>query len=365
MKTLEILIPTYGRPESAASAIKSCLASNDTRISVRCNSNGTEPSLEPFRSSDPRLIYDCFETNRGVHANFYCLLSNTTARFCMLLSDEDRIDSNGLKSFLDFLDTCPETIQVISCSIFDSVSNKYYRRLNWIHQDADININAQLSLQLIPTYMSGLVFCKKGLMSVELRNYLFPSDGNAYPHLDIANILLTNGYLRFYNDKLILKGADQQAGGDGYSHRTLNWPVSTGNLDLNPKVYGPRARARQFYYRDHLIYLLRPHLKTFYFYLARLNNYIEYSRTVINSPKVVIMESGVQLANEVKIALLEAKNNNEYVDSFATRLFAIVLTLPPIIRSVLIALLRSFSQVLNKLTRIIIIRTCKSGGNNA
>lgn len=356
LKTLEILIPTYGRPASAADAIKSCLSSNDPRISVRCNSNGTEPSLELFRSFDPRLIYDCFETNCGVHANFYHLLSNATARFCMLLSDEDRIDSNGLKSFLDYLDACPETIQVISCSIFDSVNNKYYRRLNLIHQEADVDINVQQSLQLIPSYMSGLVFCKNGLNSVELKHYLLPSDGNAYPHLDIANILLTNGYMRFYNEKLVLKGADQQTGGDGYSHRTQSSATLPGNLDLNPRIYGPRARVRQFYYRDQLIYQLRPYLKTFYYYLAKLNNFIEYSRTVINSPKVVIIEPGVQLANEVKVALFEAKNNNEYVDSIATRLFAAVLTLPPIIRSGLLIILRIISQVLKKFIKFIIFR---------
>lgn len=354
--TLEILIPTYGRPESAAEAIKSCLSTDDPRISVRCNSNGIEPSLELFRYYDPRLIYDCFETNRGVHANFYHLLSKSPARFCMLLSDEDRLDPTMIKHFLDYLDTCPETIQVISCSIFDSTENKYYRQLNWIAKNVDVNLNAQLSLQLIPTYMSGLVFCNKGLMSIELKKYLSPSLGNAYPHLDIANFLLTKGCMRFYNNKLVLKGADQQIGGDGCSHRTQNKPAVPDNLDLNPMVYGPRARARQFYYRDQLICQLRPNLKTFYFYLAKLNNFVSHSRTIIKSSKVVIIEPGVLWANEVKIALLEAKNHSEYVDSIATKLFAKSLALPPKIRSGTLFFLRLLLQSLDKFTKFITFR---------
>ena len=48
-EVLEILIPTYNRPDSAKAAIESVLACDDDRLTVRCNSNGFEPSLEKYR----------------------------------------------------------------------------------------------------------------------------------------------------------------------------------------------------------------------------------------------------------------------------------------------------------------------------
>lgn len=99
MRVLEVLIPTYGRPESATVAIESVLVCNDERISVRCNSNGYEPLLEKYRDYDQRLIYDCFPQNRGFQENLLHLYKNTNAKFSMLLSDEDRLSIDGAKIF--------------------------------------------------------------------------------------------------------------------------------------------------------------------------------------------------------------------------------------------------------------------------
>lgn len=351
MHTLEILIPTYGRPDSAAAAMGSCLAVDDPRIAVRCNSNGFEADLERFRQADPRLNYDCFERNRGVHANFYQLLSHAGGRFCMLLSDEDRLDPAAIGPFLDYLDRLPETVQVVSCAIFNTVTERYYRRHGWISQEQDMTLDDQLPLQLIPTYMSGLVFSSRGLAGLDLKDCLQPTIGNSYAHLDIAALLLTHGTLRVYNQKLVLKGADRQTGGDGYAHRSGEQSGVSGNLDLNPRVYGPRARARQYYYRDRLICRLRSQLKPLRYQLARLNHLVEYARMVINSPRVVILPPETRIADEVRAAAEEARAAEESVRSGITSLFALLLVQPRLVRSLLLAGLRVVSQLGNKVMK--------------
>ena len=101
---LEILIPTFKRSHSAQEAIESVLACNDMRLTVRCNSNGFEPVLEKYRNLDDRVNYDSFESNRGFQENLHKLLADTDAKFCMILSDEDRIDVNEYQKILSFLE---------------------------------------------------------------------------------------------------------------------------------------------------------------------------------------------------------------------------------------------------------------------
>ena len=100
---LEILIPTFNRSESAEAAIESVIDCNDQRLTVRCNSNGYEPNLEKFRNFDSRVKYDCFEYNKGPHANSKKLFNETNAKFCMLLSDEDRVNNMNYEDLLKYL----------------------------------------------------------------------------------------------------------------------------------------------------------------------------------------------------------------------------------------------------------------------
>ena len=253
MNTLEILIPTYGRPKSATEAIESCLTNSDERISVRCNSNGFEPSLEKYKNYDSRLNYTCFDSNRGPHANVLYLLQHTKARFCMLLSDEDRIEASEVSKLLDFLDHCPDSIKVISCSVYDLQQKNYYYYPDSKISHIDHNLNSSIALNLIPTYMSGLVYSVPDMIKLNLKDLANPTIGNAYSQRDISRQLLINGYLRFYVSRLVHKGVDIHEGGDGYSHRKDKQIRTDLNMDLNPLVYGPKARARQFYYSDKMM----------------------------------------------------------------------------------------------------------------
>ena len=78
---LEILIPTFNRAESFQEAIDSVLKCEDDRLTVRCNSNGYNPALEKYRNLNSRVKYDCFESNKGPHANLTKLFKEQTLIF--------------------------------------------------------------------------------------------------------------------------------------------------------------------------------------------------------------------------------------------------------------------------------------------
>jgi len=349
MKTLEILIPTFGRPESAAQAIESCLANPDARLSVRCNSNGYEPSLEKFKDYDTRLTYSCFSSNKGVRANILYLLQTTVARFCMLLSDEDRIEPSAVTKFLDFLDSCPESIKVVTCSIFDRHNDCFYFLPNRRIAHTDLDLNATLALSIIPSYISGLVFSVADLARLNLSELFTPSLGNAYAHLDVSKHLLINGFLRIYMHYFVLKGKAIHKGGDGYSHRTSPQSRVLGNFDLNPLVYGPKARTRQFYYSDNRLSSLRRSMGIVSYFIAKLNLFHSFAQAVLSSKTITIVDQSVSISSEVKLALSEAKQFNEYSGSALAYLFYPFVKPPTLVKRIL---LKSFNKILSLLQNI-------------
>lgn len=354
MRLLEILIPTYGRPESAACAIESCLANPDPRLAVRCNSNGFEPSLERFRSFDARLTYDCFAENIGVNANILYLLKTTSARFCMILSDEDRVDSTAMTDFLNFLENCPESISVISCSIFDLENNRYYSRPNRLCQ-VDLNLDAVAALPIIPTYISGLVYSVSRVVKLNLRKLCSDSQGNAYRHLDIAKLLLINGYLRIYKPYFVLKGEEIREGGENYEHLKSRQTSALGNLNQNPLVYGPKARARQFYYAENNISLLRHHMGLAAFFLAKLNVFVFFAAAVSSANTLIIVNESVSICSEVKLALIEAKVSNEFSGSIFAYLFYPIARLPVVLLEIFVKLLGNSLSFLNKAMMLVVL----------
>ncbi len=344
---LEILIPTYKRPKSAMRAIQSCLAIDDPRITVRCNSNGYEPSLEKLRNFDERLIYTCFKENMGPQANGMFLYQNAVAEYSMLLSDEDSLNEQGVKEILDFLEVLPNQVKVVSCSIFDEIKSNYYS-LTPASKYYDFNLNVYLQAGMpIPSYMSGLVFSTYALQELDLEKILFPSSGNAYSHLDLALKILESGKLRFYNNKFVIKGAEVTLGGDGFSHRLTESSAAINNLDLNPLVYGPRARARQFYYQDHVITNL-VNANVFSKMIAKLYNFISFYKAIKNSGNVTILREGCDIRQEVFTAKHESVVNNEWSGSIFAKAFIPFIRLPWLIGMLSCRIFTFILRVYNK-----------------
>ena len=346
---LEILIPTFNRTESAQEAINSVLACKDDRLTVRCNSNGYNPVLEKYRNLNNRVKYDSFESNRGPHANFKKLLLETSANFCMLLSDEDRVNYKNYKSILDYLDSLDETTNVIACSIFDQKKDLFHWKPSL--RISESNIHSYVALSPLSTYMTGLIYRVESLDHINITDLMNPTIGNAYGHLDINLHVLLNGKIGYYSDRFVEKGTDIKFGGDGYSHKTLNSSMSISdskNLDLNPSIYGPKARARQFYYRENLLNELKDNIGFISLCIGKLNYIDFFYRGIISSDKHIILPKNTIVKKEALAAYLDSKANKEYSGSITSFFFTLLLRFPKFISNPLFFLFSFLNKLIRK-----------------
>jgi len=355
MKTLEILIPTYMRPESAADAMLSCLAVDDDRISVRCNSNGYEPSLERFRDLDSRLTYSCFESNRGVRENFLFLLRSASAKYCMLLSDEDRLDPAGIRSYIDYLDACLDRVGVISCSVYNFESGRYYYYPNPV-MDVEYDLSMCLALGMIPSYMSGLTYNVEKMRLIDLDNIFEDYQdkgyrGNVYAQNQLAySLLVGEGLLKVYTPILVLKGADVKFGGDGYSHRKNPQEYSVDCLDLNPFIYGPRARTIQYFYES---YKLNAHYRCqmgiLSFVFAQLLIFNSFITKIFRAHSVVSIPESTSVISEVQKGARFSKELCGVFSKILYCVFFIILLLPRFTQKVFLFLSQKLVGIVRRL----------------
>ena len=346
---LEIIIPTFNRPKSAQKAIESVLACNDDRLVVRCNSNGYESTLEKYRDLDIRVKYDSFKFNKGPHASAIKLLTDTNAKFCMLLSDEDNIDSKNYKSILTYLESLESDIKAVSCSIFDPDKNKYY----WKPHPKLLESNSDnfVALSPITTYMSGLIWRTDSLRAVDIKDLFNPTIGNSYSHLEITLHLLLEGKLKFYHDRFIDKGEDQKFGGHGYSHKTEEFTshiTDSKQLDLNPLVYGPGARARQFYYRENILNKLKSNIGFISLCMGKLHYVIFFYTSIMRSEETVIFSKNMTIKDEVFSAYNNSKDEREYSGSKTSLFFTLLFRLPNLVSATLILFLRILIRIMRK-----------------
>jgi hypothetical protein len=347
---LEILIPTFNRSESAEAAIESVLGCNDKRLTVRCNSNGYEPNLEKFRNFDSRVKYDCFEYNRGPHANGAKLYDETTAKFCMILSDEDRVNNMNYENILNFLENICKNTQVIACSVFDKSTNDYFWKPS--SRIEEFNIHSYVALSPLSTYMSGLIFRVETLKALDINIFCNTSIGNSYSHLDMTLHMLLNGKLRFFHERFVEKGENLQYGGHGHSHKLKNSSlnlIDDKNLDLNMSVYGPNARTRQFYYRENLLNKLKDNIGFVSLFIGKLN-YLEFHfKTIMNSHNVVLLTKNITLKDEVLAGYNDSKIHGEFSGTLISYLFLTLLSLPKIISNLLFRCIATFNRLMRKI----------------
>lgn len=325
---LEVLIPTFNRPEAAIRAIKSVLSVDDPRIRVRCNSNGREPTLEHFCSQHPNVYFDNFDVNLGPQANGHKLLAEATGKFVMLLSDEDSLDTAGSTQLLDFLEESRADCHVVSCAVYDTENDRYYYNIGEGLHGKYVNLSG-FTILSSTTYMSGYIWKTSLLGELDLELLLGAneqgSDGpafNVYSHIDISQLLLTAGTCRLYMEKCVCKGAQISVGGHGFAHRTVMPEVDQNNLDLNPNVYGPYARVRQFFYRELVLTQLRDHFPALAYIVAEANLYTFFFERLISTPQVVIFEEEMTIQSEAARAIADAQAAGHVSGSTLSKLFS-------------------------------------------
>lgn len=345
---LEILIPTFNRSHSAQEAIDNVLACNDERLTVRCNSNGFESVLEKYRNLDPRVNYDSFESNRGFQENLHKLLADTNAKFCMILSDEDRIDVNEYQKILSFLENLNSSISVVISSISYKEKPGFYWRPN--KRFSEIDIHDCVALNPIPTYVSGYIFRVDSLRDINLKSFFTSSIGNVYHFSDVSLYLLQQNKLKYYHDRFVEMGPAIKYGGDGHSHKLPDSQTNDNkNLDLNPSIYGPKPRARQFFYRENLLHKLKDNIGYISLFIGKLN-YVEFFyESIIDSENRVIFSHNMTIKDEAIAGINDSKENNEYSESLTARFFEMLLRNPRYISDLIMIIISTFNRIFRKI----------------
>ena len=273
----------------------------------------------------------------------------------MLLSDEDRVEPSAMTNLLDFLDNCPESISVISCSIFDAENGRYFCRRSDRLCQVDLDLDAVASLQIIPTYLSGLTFAAAKLGRINLNSLCQNSLGNAYPHLNISNYLLVDGYLRIFQPYFVVMGKAIGNGGDGHSHRQTHCSRNEGNLDLNPLDYGPKARTRQFFYMENVLSNFKKSMSWSAYALSKIYLFIFFSYGVINSDKVTVIEHNVLIRTEVEVGLREAQMEDEFSGSWLAKLYYLVARMPLPFGKMVLKIIKITFSFLHRLMTIFVL----------
>ena len=325
---LEVLIPTFNRPEAAIRAIESVLSIDDPRIRVRCNSNGREATLEHFCAQHPNVHFDSFEINLGPAANVHKLLSEATSEFVMLLTDEDLLDTAGSKQLLDFLAESRSDCNVVSCAVYDTEDDRYYYHVGEGSHGKYLNLPG-FTILSSTTYMSGYIWRTSLLSGLDLEILMGAdeqsSNGpvfNAYAHIDISQLLLTAGTCRLYMEKCVCKGAQISSGGLAFAHRTAASEAEQNNLDLNPGVYGPYARTRQFFYRELILTKLKDHFPALSYIVAEAMLYTFFFERLLYSSQVVVFEEEMTIESEAVKAIADAQIAGHVSGSTLSNLFS-------------------------------------------
>jgi hypothetical protein len=176
-----------------------------------------------------------------------------------------------------------------------------------------------------------------------------PSEANSYGHLDITLHMLRNGNLKFFHERFVEKGEDLRFGGHGYSHKLKDSPkplTDDKNMDLNPSVYGPKARARQFYYRENLLNKLKSEISPIAFLIGKLNYIDFFYRSIMRSNQLVILPKKTVLKNETMRAYLDSRNKNENSGSKTSSFFKLLLRLPVYIANPLFFIISNINKLI-------------------
>lgn len=329
---LEVLIATYARPEFAIRAIKSVVAINDPRISVRCSSNRPEPALEEFCAEHPNVHFDSFEINLGPSKNVHKLVSESRGKFVMLLSDEDSLRPDLGPSFLQFLSELPNDCNVVSCAVYDKATENFYYHLGSEAHGLQVNL-AGFTILSSTTYLSGYVWRRAPLQELDLAflNGISKSqiDGpnfglshNVYAHIDTSQLLLITSTCTFYMEDFVQKGVAARTGGHAFSHREAETSNHEANLDLNPDVYGPYARVRQFFYRELILTNIREYFPALAYFVAEAQLYSFFFERLIHSLTTVHLDPGITLQSESERAITDAAAADHCSGSTLSKLFS-------------------------------------------
>jgi hypothetical protein len=312
--------------------------------------------LERYRSFSPRLKYSYFEKNLGAVVNLRHLLLRASARFVMFLSDEDSLVEDGASRFLNALESLDANIGVVSSSIYDDEKRDFYYRPKLLH-GRSLGLNGYLmASEPLPSYLSGLTLRRNSFDSTLISHCFDDLPQNVYPHLELIFGILDQGSRVAWIDlKTVVKGPEAKQGGDSHAHLSGDRDhssVSNQNLNLNPLIYGPSARALQFLRRQSVLGALKT-AGSFPLFKARLFSLQWYARAIVCSGNVVIISGGKSPVAIAVEAINQCQLSRESDSLWPSRMIAL-LDSPRPVRRLLMRFISLFNRCVARLSMVFI-----------
>ena len=170
--------------------MREVLKCEDLRFKIHISSNCPAPELVHAFNGNSKVKIHEFETNQGFALNVKYLLVTSDARYKLLMSDEDTIDSAALIGLLDFLDS-----PVASDSIYYLPSKDNYSLGSLVQlKGRNLNYNQiMLTHPMNPTYLSGYIFPPAKYQNLQIDTFFEGWPTNAYPFIKLRNSILQRG----------------------------------------------------------------------------------------------------------------------------------------------------------------------------
>ena len=120
-------------------------------------------------------------------------------------------------------------------------------------------------------------------------------------------------------------------------------------MDLNPNVYGTKARVRQFCYRESLLHKLKSHIGFISFCIGKLNYIDFFYKSIMRVDKLVLMQENTALKSEIVSALADSKANNEFSGSASSYIFIFLISFPRFITHPLFLIISNLNKLILKI----------------
>lgn len=213
---LSICIPSYNRGRLAYELVQSLLplkVKYGDRLEIIVSNNGSTKGIEEYEAIsalwDKGIVYHAFSENRFYVGNYNHIIKMSTGDFCLLISDEDRIDEGNLEYYFELLEKCKDTgiIRAATSGFYKNMSPGYFKA----------GAEAVEKYFLMGNYISGIIY-NRHILTNEIIDSLWSKYGDKniegssayfyYPHMFVDGLLLSKQDFVVDEHVLVIEGSD-------------------------------------------------------------------------------------------------------------------------------------------------------------
>lgn len=228
---LSICIPSYNRGHRALELVKSVLEFECPDIEIVVSNNGSTKNIEGYKAiqamQSERLQYNEFEENQQYVGNINKVIKMARGRFCLIISDEDMLDKEGLYAYLDIMKNNPHI------GAIRTATSVHYNGIEDIYLEA--GIEAIEGFFLVNNYLSGIIY-NRSVISDEVIDVLAMENSEniayrLYTHMIIdIYAMLAAGVLRS-SKMLVIEGRSEDTNNERYERYMHGYASVKGRLE--------------------------------------------------------------------------------------------------------------------------------------